>query len=88
MSKKCDLSRRILIFWTFFIGIGAVVSSMGMLADPSGNAMGMDAMLPFFQVLPFAEKLLQNFIFSGVMLLIVNGMQILLRETCFWRKEN
>ena len=58
----------------FFRGIGAVADSMGMLADSSGNAMGMDAMLPFFQVLLFAEKLLQNFIFSGVMLLIVNGI--------------
>ena len=34
----------------------------------------MDAMLPFFQVLPFAGVLFQNFIFSGWALLIVNGL--------------
>ena len=45
-----------------------------MLIDPSGRALGMDAMLPFFQVLPFAGVLFQNFIFSGWALLIVNGL--------------
>lgn len=28
-----------------------------MLLDPSGRALGMDAMLPYFQVLPFADVL-------------------------------
>lgn len=36
--------------------------------------MGMDAMLPYFQVLPFAKVLFQNFVFSGIALLIVNGL--------------
>ena len=44
-----------------------------MLLDPSGRAMGMDAMLPYFQVLPFADVLFQNLTFSGIALLIVNG---------------
>ena len=34
----------------------------------------MDAMLPFFQVLPFSEVLFQDFLFSGFALLIVNGL--------------
>ena len=45
-----------------------------MLADPSGKAMGMDAMLPFFQVLPFADVLFADLTFSGIALLIVNGL--------------
>lgn len=73
-NKKYNIARKILIFWTLFIGIGAVAGAVGMLADPSGKAMGMDAMLPYFQVLPFADVLFQNFIFSGVMLLIINGI--------------
>lgn len=73
MNKKYNITRKILIFWTLFIGIGAVAGAVGMLVDPSGKAMGMDAMLPYFQVLPFADVLFQNFIFSGVMLLIING---------------
>lgn len=36
--------------------------------------MGMDAMLPYFQVLPFAEVVFQDFTFSGWALLIVNGL--------------
>lgn len=74
MNKRYIISRRFLIFWTLFIGIGAVAGSLGMLVDPSGKAMGMDAMLPYFQVLPFADKLFQNFVFSGIMLLVVNGI--------------
>ena len=45
-----------------------------MLLDPSGKAMGMDAMLPYFQVLPLAEYLYQDFMFPGIALLIVNGL--------------
>ena len=67
-------ARRWLLFWTLFIGIGAVAGAVGMLVDPSGRALGMDAMLPYFQVLPFAEVVFQNFTFSGWALLIVNGL--------------
>ena len=66
--------RRWLIFWTLFIGIGAVAGALAMLIDPSGKALGMDAMLPYFQVLPFAETVFQDFTFSGWALLIVNGL--------------
>ena len=73
MNKKYNILRKILIFWTLFVGIGALAGAIGMFCDPSGKAMGMDAMLPYFQVLPFADKLFQNLVFSGVMLLLVNG---------------
>lgn len=67
-------ARRALLFWTIFIGIGAVAGPSAMLIDPSGGLMGMDAMLPYFQKLPFAEKVFQDFVFSGISLLIVNGI--------------
>lgn len=44
-----------------------------MLIDPTGKIMGMDAMLPYFRVLPFADILFTDF-FSGLALLIVNGL--------------
>ena len=72
--SRFQTARKLLIFWTFFIGLGAVAGAAAMLIDPSGRALGMDAMLPFFQVLPFAGVLFQNFIFSGWALLIVNGL--------------
>lgn len=67
-------TRRALIFWTLFIGIGAVGGAVGMLTDPTGRAMGMDGMLPYFQKLPFSDVLFQNLTFSGIALLIVNGI--------------
>lgn len=67
-------ARRALLFWTIFIGIGAVAGASAMLIDPSGGLMGMDAMLPYFQKLPFAEIVFRDFVFSGISLLIVNGI--------------
>ena len=72
--SRQETARRLLIFWTLFIGIGAVAGAAGMLADPSGKSMGMDAMLPYFQVLPLADVLFRDFVFSGLALLIVNGL--------------
>lgn len=74
MKSRYRTACRILIFWTLFIGLGAVAGALAMLLDPSGKAMGMDATLPYFQVLPFADVLFQDFTFSGIALLIVNGL--------------
>lgn len=73
-KSRYRVARRVLLFWTLFIGFGAVGGAAGMLLDPSGKAMGMDAMLPYFQVLPFADVLFQDFTFAGWALLIVNGI--------------
>ncbi|MDO4565654.1 MAG: hypothetical protein Q4C04_08580 [Clostridia bacterium] len=67
-------TRRALIFWCFFIGIGAVAGATGMLVDPSGKTLGMDAMLPYFEKLPFSEQLFSDFTFPGIALLFVNGL--------------
>ena len=72
--SRADTARKWLIFWTLFIGLGAVAGAAGMLADPTGKSMGMDATLPYFQKLPLADVLFQDFVFSGVALLIVNGL--------------
>lgn len=68
----------ILIFWCLFIGIGAVVGSVSMFIDPTGKLLSMDKLLPYFQVLPFSDVLFKNYIFSGVSLLIVNGISNLI----------
>lgn len=74
MKSRYNIARKCLIFWTLFIGIGAVAGATGMLVDPSGKVLGMDQMLPYFEVLPFADVLFKNFVFSGIALLIVNGL--------------
>ena len=72
--KRYDTARRWLIFWTLFIGVGAVAGGLSMILDPSGKTLHMDGMLPYFQALPFAKTLFQDFLFSGFALLIVNGL--------------
>ena len=72
--SRFECARKWLIFWTLFIGFGAVFGAGCMLLDPIGRFMGMDAMLPYFQKLPFAEIVFQDFTFSGWALLIVNGI--------------
>ncbi len=68
------ITKRFLIFWCLFIGIGALLGSLCMLIDPSGKLLQMDKMLPYFEVLPFSGVLFKNYIFSGIALLIVNGI--------------
>ena len=73
-KSRFECARRALLFWTLFIGIGAVGGAAMMLLDPSGKTVGMDAMFPYFQVLPLARVLFQDLTFSGWALLIVNGL--------------
>ena len=84
---RSQIAGRWLLFWTLFIGIGAVAGASGMLLDPSGKAMGMDAMLPYFQVLPLAEFLYQDYRFPGIALLIVNGLTNLTAAVLLLRKQ-
>ena len=84
---KTEPLRKVMIFWCLFIGIGAVAGATGMFVDVSGRAMGMDAMLPYFQVLPFADTLFQNFLFPGFSLLIVNGLTNLLAAWLLLRRN-
>jgi len=73
-NKRLMIVRGFLLFWTIFIGLGAVLGSTCMFIDPTGKIMEMDGLMPYFQVLPFASILFQNYIFPGISLLIVNGI--------------
>ncbi len=86
-KSRYEPTRKALIFWTLFIGIGALAGSTMMLIEPSGKIMGMDVLLPYFQVLPFADILFQNFIFSGIMLLLVNGVTNLIAAVLLFLKK-
>lgn len=71
---RYKITRKFLIFWCLVVGIGALWGSINMFIDPTGKLLQMDTMLPYFQVLPFSNILFQNYIFSGIALLIVNGI--------------
>ena len=66
--------RSLSIFWSLFIGIGALWGSIMMFTDPLGKFFGMYPLLPGFQKLPFSDIFFQNFIFPGIALLLVTGM--------------
>ena len=87
MNRKANVARKLLIFWTLFIGVGAVAGGLSMILDPSGKTLGMDAMLPFFQKLPLSEVLFRDFLFSGFALLIVNGLTNLTAAVLLLRKK-
>ncbi|MDR1780016.1 MAG: hypothetical protein LBR50_04705 [Tannerella sp.] len=63
-----------LVFWTLFIGVGALWGTFMMLHDPSGKTFGLAVVLPFLQTLPFADFFFNDFRWSGLALLIVNGI--------------
>lgn len=85
--SRFKIARNFLIFWTLFIGIGAAAGASAMLIDPTGGLMGMDAMLPYFKVLPFADVLFRDFVFSGIALLIVNGITNLTAAVLLFAKK-
>ena len=66
--------RVLLLIFCFFIGLGALYGGISMLIKPDGSLLRMEQMLPYFQVLPFADILFQNYIFPGIALIIVNGI--------------
>ena len=84
---RSHVAGRWLLFWTLFIGLGAVAGASGMLLDPTGRAMGMDTMLPYFQTLPLAEYLYQDYVFPGFALLVVNGLTNLTAAVLLLRRE-
>ena len=62
------------MFWCLFIGIGALWGNICMFIKPDGSLLHMENLLPYFEVLPFSDILFKNYIFSGIMLLFVNGI--------------
>lgn len=73
-KSRYEKARIILIVQTAFIGIGALGGAIAMFIDPTGQSTGMAGLLPGLNKLPFADVLFKNLIFSGISLLIVNGL--------------
>lgn len=80
--------RNILIFWTLFIGIGALLGTAMMIIDPTGEKWGMEILLELMQVLPFPEIFFTNFIFPSIMLLLSSVFLNLLLFIYFLKRKN
>jgi len=79
--------RKIQLFWGFFIGIGAYGGAINMISQPNAPWGEMVGMLAFFQKLPFAEMLFQDYLFPGIALLIVNGLTNTLSIFLIYRRS-
>lgn len=84
---RYNAARIILIVITLFVGIGAVAGALTMFIDPTGETTGMSGLLPGLRKLPFASVLFENLIFSGVALLIVNGISNLIAAFLLFAKK-
>ena len=71
---RYKITKKILIFLCLFVAIGAVYGSVCMFINPTGKLLGMENLLPYFNVLPLSKILFQDYIFPGISLLIVNGL--------------
>lgn len=67
--------RRLLLFLSAFIGVGAYWGATMMFIDPTGAMWGMDTLLPHIQNgLPFLRPFFDDFVWSGIALALVNGV--------------
>ncbi|MCL2072639.1 MAG: hypothetical protein FWH18_01860 [Marinilabiliaceae bacterium] len=89
LSKVFTLKRlrNISIFWSLFIGIGALWGSTMMFIEPTGKIWDMYLLLPGIQKLPFSDILFQNFIFPGIALLLVNGVTNFISFILIYKKH-
>lgn len=60
------------LFWTLFIGLGAVLGAFMMWLG--ADTFGMNPMLQYIQRLPLADVLFTTWKWPGVFLLLVNGL--------------
>lgn len=89
-NKEERLLRGILIFWTLFVGVGALWGSLMMWIDPSGARLQMQPLLgPIREMFPWLHGLFENFIFAGIVLFCVNGItQLLSAWLCIHRHKS
>lgn len=71
---RFKIFRGFVLFWTIFIALGSFVGSILMLIKPDGSLVFLNGLLHYFSVLPFSDILFQDYIFSGIMLFLINGV--------------
>lgn len=85
--RRLKLFKRILLFWCFFIGLGALWGGAAMLIKPDGSILHMQEMLPYFKVMPFADVLFIDYVFPGIMLILVNGVSNIIAAVLILRNK-
>lgn len=65
---------KVLLIISLFIGINAIIGSGLMFIDKTGSLLKMNCLLIYFKELPLSNILFSNYLFSGICLLIINGI--------------
>jgi len=73
------------LFWTLFIGIGAVAGAVMMWAAP--DLMGAPALLSEMRVLPLSNIFFTNFFWPALFLFVVNGLTQLATAVLILRRH-
>ncbi|MGN1189443.1 MAG: flavodoxin family protein [Candidatus Ornithospirochaeta sp.] len=87
MKSRFNPTKIALMFWTLFIGLGALWGSVMMFLAPDGSLLRMDGLSPYFKVLPLSNLLYQNYIFPGIALLLINGIPNLVAFYLLMKKK-
>ncbi|MGN0906437.1 MAG: flavodoxin family protein [Bullifex sp.] len=87
MKSRWRITAKAVLFWDLFIGLGALWGASLMELAPDGHLLHMEAMIPYFQVLPLAEYLYQDYVFPGIALFLINGVPNLIASYLLIRKK-
>ena len=75
-------------FLTLFIGIGAVVGAVMMWVDPTGQMWGMEPLLEMLRAkMPWPDVFFKDFIPSGFVLLVLNGIPQCIAAILLFKKH-
>jgi uncharacterized membrane protein len=81
------VSRRVLLGICLFNGIAACIFGPLMFLAPDGSLMGMQSLIPVMQTWPAAEIFFQDLFWSGVALMLVNGIPNLVCAILLLRRQ-
>ena len=81
------VSKILILVLALFVGLGAFYGGICMLIKPDGSLLRMESLLPYFQVLPFADVLFQDYFFSGIALIVVNGVSNIIASILMLRNK-
>ena len=70
-----------------FVAFGAIAGALAFWIDPSGSLMGMDQLLKYFQTLPLADIFFQDYVWSGIALVMINGIPNFAASWLLFRKD-
>lgn len=65
---------KVLLIISLFIGINAIIESGLMFIDKTGSLLKMNCLLIYFKELPLSNILFNDYLFSSICLLIINGI--------------